>query len=83
MNVPSGDKRARTALLGLAFDNDDGHKRLTRGQDFVLAGGSQETHAVMQETVIKVNEKLQGRGKRIGETSVEELRDLFAESRPE
>ena len=38
------------ALLGLAFDNDDGHTRLTRGDNFVLYGGSHQTHAVMQET---------------------------------
>ena len=32
-------------LLGLAFDADDGHKRITRGKNFLLAGGSDETHS--------------------------------------
>ncbi len=64
-------------LLGIGLDNEDGHKRLTRGKDFVLAGGSEETHAQMQETVIKVNERLEKRGKQIGTTSPEELADVF------
>ena len=34
----------QAALLGLAFDAEDGQKRLTRGENFVLFGGSQETH---------------------------------------
>ena len=63
-------------LVGLAFDADDGQKRITRGENFVLAGGSQETHAVMQETAIKVNEHLTREGKRLGEVSIDELRDI-------
>jgi hypothetical protein len=64
------------ALLGLAFDNDDGHKRLTRGDNFVLYGGSHQTHAVMQETALKINERLDKRGKRLEDVSLDELRDI-------
>lgn len=71
------DPPARSVVLGIGLDAQDGHKRITRGQDFLLAGGSDETHARMQETVIKVHEKLAGRGKRIGDASLTELRDLF------
>lgn len=77
---PQPNKKA--ALLGLAFDAEDGHKRLTRGKNFLLAGGSAETHGVMQETAIKVNEKLDARGKQLGEVSAEELRDIVADSLP-
>ena len=72
-------KPKRATLLGLAFDADDGHTRLTRGPNFVLAGGSHDTHAVMQETVIKVNEKLDRKGKRLEDVSPRELHDLFRE----
>lgn len=70
-------KVKKAALLGLAFDADDGHKRITRGDNFVLCGGSEETHAVMQETAIKVNEELSNRGKRLEDVSHRELRDIF------
>ena len=64
------------ALLGLAFDAEDGHHRLTRGKNFVLWGGSQETHAVMQETVLRINEHLDRRGKQLEDVSTAELRDI-------
>lgn len=63
----------------MAFDNDDGHTRLTRGDNFVLVGGSHKTHAVMQETAVKINEHLEQRGKRLEDASVTELRDICRE----
>ena len=64
------------ALVGLGFDGQDGTTRLTRGKNFVLAGGSEETHGVMQETAIKINEHLDSRGKRLEDISLGELRDI-------
>jgi hypothetical protein len=74
--VKASAKKKSAALLGLAFDNEDGHTRLTRGKNFVLCGGSQDTHAVMQETAIKINEHLDHRGKQLEDVSVRELRDI-------
>jgi hypothetical protein len=71
------DKSA--ALLGLAFDNEDGHTRLTRGENYVLCGGSQDTHAVMQETAVKINEHLDRKGKRLEDASAGELRSICRE----
>lgn len=73
------EQKPRAGLLGLAFDADDGHKRITRGPNFLLAGGSQETHGQMQETAIKVNEHLTRKGKDLAEVSVRELRDIIAD----
>ena len=75
--MKSNQPKPNGTLIGIGLDNEDGHKRLTRGKDFFLAGGSEDTHAQMQETVIKVNERLEKRGKRIGTTSAEELADVF------
>ncbi len=69
-----------SGVLGVGLDATDGHKRLTRGRDFLLAGGSEETHSRMQETMIKVTEKLGDRGKRIRDASPAELRDLIGEA---
>ena len=71
--------RKSAALLGLAFDNDDGHTRLTRGKNFLLLGGSQDSHAVMQETAIKINERLDKQGKRLEDVSAAEIRDICRE----
>lgn len=77
--MKANDEPKSAAILGLAFDNDDGHTRLTRGKNFVLLGGSQDTHAVMQETAIKVNERLDQSGRRLEDVSVKELRNIFRE----
>ena len=74
-------KQKSSAILGLAFDHDDGHVRLTRGDNFVLYGGSEGTHTVMQETAVKINEQLQRRGKRLEDVSIGELRDICKEVR--
>ncbi len=66
-----------TGLLGIAFDATDGHKRLTRGESFLLAGGSQDTHSVMQEAVLKTIEQLALRGRDLRNASPEEVRDLL------
>ena len=66
-------------LLGLGLDSDDGHVRLTRGKNFHLLGGSQDTHEKMQESCIRFNEKLDARGKDLAGLEGSELRDLARE----
>ena len=64
-------------LLGVGLDSTDGHKRLTRGDGFLLAGGSEETHERMQDAAIHVTEALQAKGKRIQDAEVREVLDLL------
>lgn len=77
----SDPPRKSAALLGLGLDNQDGHTRLTRGKNFLLVGGSHDTHSVMQETAVKINEHLDRRGKRLEEASLGELREICREVR--
>lgn len=67
----------QAALLGLGLDGDDGHKRLTRGKNFVLFGGSEETHGRMQETAIKLNEQLDRIGKRLEDVHPRQLSEML------
>lgn len=60
-------------MIGVGLDSD-GHKRITTGKNFALFGGSEETHEVMTEKVIKINEKLGG--KSLDEISREEFDDI-------
>ena len=69
----------KAGLLGVGLDNDDGHVRVTRGDNFHLVGGSQDTHEAMQEKCIKLNEKLDERGKRLEDLERGEFLDLAAE----
>ena len=65
----------KAVLLGLGLDGD-GHKRLTRGDNFVLMGGTEETHDVMTEKAIKINEKLAAKGKQLENVSKQEFEDI-------
>jgi hypothetical protein len=79
MPKPSGKtkKKTRAVMLGFGLDSD-GHKRLTTGPNFALLGGSKETHEVMTEKAVKINEKLAARGKQLEEVSREEFDDIAA-----
>jgi hypothetical protein len=69
-------------LLGVGLDNKDGHKRITRAEEFTLVGGSEETHGRMTETVIKTFEELKQRGKHLRTVEPTELADIIHKSTP-
>ena len=72
-------KNNSALLLGVGLDNQDEHRRITKGDNFYLVGGSAETHDRMTETAIKFNEKLSKRGKSHHELSKDEFVDLMHE----
>jgi hypothetical protein len=69
-------KNPKKILLGLGFDSDDGHVRITKGNNFKLFGGSEETHEIMQEKAIKFNEHLDKKKKSLDEINSKEFEDI-------
>ena len=72
----------RAALLGVGLDNDDGHKRITTGEQFAIIGGSEETHDRMTETVVKTFEELKQIGKPLEKVEPKELSEIIHRSTP-
>ena len=70
--------KRKAALLGLGLDTD-GHQRVTKGDNFLLLGGTEQTHQQMTEQAIKINEKLKSRGKQLENVSKEEFDDIAHE----
>lgn len=70
--------KSKAMLLGVGLDSD-GHKRVTKGDNFALVGGSKDTHEQMTEKAIKINEKLKARGKQLHEVSSREFEDIAHE----
>jgi hypothetical protein len=68
----------RSHLLGIGLDNDDGHQRITRSEDFSVVGGSEQTHEKLTETAIKTVEDLSRKGKTLHSAAPEEIKDLIA-----
>ena len=71
-------KKRKAAILGIGLDSD-GHKRITKGDNFTLVGGTEETHEAMTEKAIKINEKLKARGKQLENVSHQEFNDIAEE----
>ena len=69
-------RKNRKALLGLGLDNKDGHLRLTKGENYLLLSGSEETHGMMQEKAIRFNEELKRRDKTLDNICREEFVDI-------
>ncbi len=69
-------EKKRKVLLGVGFDHKDGHKRITKSDNFLLVGGSKETHEEMREKAIKLNEVLKSKGKDLDRVSKKELESI-------
>ena len=72
----------QAGLLGVGLDNNDGHKRITTGEKFVLVGGSEETHTRMTETTLKTFEELKRRSKPLEAVDPRELAEIIHKSTP-
>ncbi|MBI5381502.1 MAG: hypothetical protein HZA31_06340 [Opitutae bacterium] len=75
-------RKPRAGLLGVGLDNEDGHKRITTGEKFLLVGGSEETHTRMTETVVKTFEELKRRDKQLESVEPKELAEIMHKSTP-
>ncbi len=82
---PAKKRRARRSrarvvgLLGVGLDGKDGQTRVTKGDEFVLFGGSAETHERMQDLAMHLSERLRKTGKRISDATLSELSRLVRE----
>ena len=72
---PRKNDQSKSVMLGVGLDSD-GHKRITKGDNFALVGGSKDTHEEMTEKAVKINEKLDARGKQLEDVSREEFDDI-------
>ncbi|MBI1870586.1 MAG: hypothetical protein HYS07_05250 [Chlamydiae bacterium] len=66
----------KALLVGVGFDHKDKHVRITKGDNFALLGGSEKTHASMQEKAMSFNEQLDKRRKKLEDISREEFEDI-------
>jgi len=74
------DRRtSRRLLLGLGLDRD-GHARVTKGEDFVLVGGTEATHRTMQEDVERFRDELGRMGTDLQRASSREVREAARKS---
>jgi hypothetical protein len=76
----NGDDQTRVVgLLGVGFDHEDRHIRITQSGQYRVIMGSGETHAELQKICGRINEKVKSTGRRLEEFSPEEFMNLVRE----
>jgi len=66
----------KSFLLGIGLDEEDGHYRVTRSEDFQILGGSERTHRRMQEKIIDLEDELARDGRTIASLQPDEYEDV-------
>ncbi|MCD6460705.1 hypothetical protein J7L67_08580 [bacterium] len=66
------EAKRKSMLFGLGFDGDKDHKYITKGDNFYLSGGSNKTHELMLDNVMRFNWHLKKYGKKMEHISREE-----------
>ncbi len=79
MNNQDKLSKGNSILCGLAFDNEDNHKRITTGENFYILGGSEKTHENLVEKILKFNEVVKKYGKKLDDLSEVEYYDIIKE----
>jgi hypothetical protein len=74
--MSSGIQRKIIRLLGVGFDADDGHVRITSGAKFDVVMGSDESHEYITALIMKIEEELDAQGLDLDELSPEKLSEI-------
>ena len=69
-------RRLRAAIIGFGLDGSDDHQRLSTGDQCILVGGSEETHAEMLETMLRLESELERIGRGLGEVTPSQLAEI-------
>ena len=79
MSAPSPTtRRLRATIIGFGLDEDgrEGPRRIINGDRCFLVGGTEETHAEMLETMLRLDAELERLGQDLGDLPPDELAEL-------
>ncbi len=63
-------------LLGVGFDADDGHVRITNGENYDVLMGSEQSHEYIQQLIQKIEIQLESRGCALDDLTPEEFSEF-------
>lgn len=66
-------------LIGVGFDEKDGHIRITQANDYQILMGSGETHAALQKLCSRIEISLKESGRSLSDCTPEEFMKLMEE----
>ena len=65
-------------LLGVGFDAEDGHVRITKGENYDVLMGSNESHEYIQQFIQKIEDGLKSKGLNLDDLTPEEFTKFVA-----
>jgi len=74
--MPDRTRKKIIRLLGVGFDSEDGHVRVTQGGNFDVLMGSDQCHEYMQEFCTRIEDGLKEEGKSLDDISPEEFTEF-------
>ena len=72
----AGPRRLRAAIIGFGLDGHDDPQRLSTGDQCLLVGGSEETHAEMLEIMLRLESELERLNQNLADMTPEELAEI-------
>jgi hypothetical protein len=74
--MPMGKRKKIIRLLGVGFDTQDGHIRITKGEKYDVFMGSDESHDFIRNLIQDIEEAIQKRGLSLDDLTPEEFTEL-------
>lgn len=74
--MPRANPKKIIRLLGVGFDADDGHVRITKGENYDVLMGSDESHEYIQQLILKIEDALAAHGLSLDELTPEEFQEF-------
>ncbi len=71
-----GPRRLRAAIIGFGLDGIDDQQRISTGDQCILVGGSEETHAEMLETMLRLDSELERMGLALADVTPSDLAEI-------
>jgi hypothetical protein len=74
--LPHGQRRLRATIIGLGLDGRGTPHRIITGRECFVLGGSEQTHADILETMLRLEVELERIGQRLGDVAPDELAEI-------
>ena len=76
-----GKRKKIIRLLGVGFDAEDGHVRITKGEKYDVFMGSDESHEYIRKLIQDIEEEIEKRGLSLDAITPDEFAELVGSLR--
>lgn len=74
--MPSKNRKKIVRLLGVGFDAEDGHVRITKSDNYDVLMGSDESHDFLQKLIAKIEAELKYKDLKLDDLSPAEFSEF-------